>query len=97
MSTARPQRPVHVVGVGMIPFTKPGASAPYTQMGAQAASLAGLERSVDARSAMTRLLRIEPGFTLAAERRLRRFGESPEMERYLADLAHRILRTRWCF
>jgi acetyl-CoA acetyltransferase len=31
---------VHVVGVGMIPFTKPGASAPYHQMGSQAAQLA---------------------------------------------------------
>ena len=31
---------VHVVGVGMIPFTKPGASEPYTVMGAQAAQLA---------------------------------------------------------
>jgi acetyl-CoA acetyltransferase len=36
----RLQRPVHVVGVGMIPFTKPGASEPYTVMGAQAAKLA---------------------------------------------------------
>ena len=63
------------------------APAEPTCLRMQAASLAGLERSVDARSAMTRLLRIEPGFTLAAERRLRRFGESPEMERYLADLA----------
>lgn len=33
-------RPVHVVGVGMIPFTKPGASDPYTVMGARAAKLA---------------------------------------------------------
>ena len=31
---------VHVVGVGMIPFTKPGASASYEVMGAQAARLA---------------------------------------------------------
>ncbi|NLC36516.1 MAG: lipid-transfer protein [Alcaligenaceae bacterium] len=31
------QRPVHVVGVGMIPFTKPGASDSYPVMGAQAA------------------------------------------------------------
>ncbi len=31
---------VHVVGVGMIPFTKPGASAPYDQMGREAATLA---------------------------------------------------------
>ncbi|AOY95460.1 lipid-transfer protein [Cupriavidus sp. USMAA2-4] len=36
----RPQRPVHVVGVGMIPFSKPGQSAPYTVMGARAAKLA---------------------------------------------------------
>lgn len=37
---SRMQRPVHVVGVGMIPFTKPGASDPYTVMGARAAKLA---------------------------------------------------------
>lgn len=36
----RMQRPVHVAGVGMIPFTKPGASDPYTVMGARAAQLA---------------------------------------------------------
>ncbi len=36
----RMQRPVHVVGVGMIPFTKPGASDPYTVMGQRAARLA---------------------------------------------------------
>jgi acetyl-CoA acetyltransferase len=34
------QRTVHVAGVGMIPFTKPGASDPYTVMGARAAQLA---------------------------------------------------------
>lgn len=34
------QRAVHVVGVGMIPFTKPGASEPYNVMGARAAQLA---------------------------------------------------------
>ena len=37
---SRTARPVHVVGVGMIPFTKPGASDPYTVMGANAARLA---------------------------------------------------------
>ena len=37
---SRMQRPVHVVGVGMIPFTKPGASDLYTVMGARAAKLA---------------------------------------------------------
>lgn len=34
------QRAVHVVGVGMIPFTKPGASESYNVMGARAARLA---------------------------------------------------------
>lgn len=34
------KRAVHVVGVGMIPFTKPGASASYNVMGARAAQLA---------------------------------------------------------
>lgn len=33
-------RKVHVSGVGMIPFAKPGASAPYYEMGASAARLA---------------------------------------------------------
>jgi acetyl-CoA acetyltransferase len=33
-------RSVHVVGVGMIPFTKPGASEAYSVMGAKAARLA---------------------------------------------------------
>ena len=43
----RMQRPVHVVGVGMIPFTKPGASDPYTVMGARAAKLALDDAGVD--------------------------------------------------
>lgn len=34
------KRAVHVVGVGMIPFTKPGASESYNLMGARAAKLA---------------------------------------------------------
>ena len=38
---------VHVVGVGMIPFTKPGASDPYTLMGARAARLALDDAGVD--------------------------------------------------
>ena len=43
----RMHRPVHVVGVGMIPFTKPGASDPYTVMGARAAQLALDDAGVD--------------------------------------------------
>ena len=43
----RMQRAVHVVGVGMIPFTKPGASDPYTVMGARAARLALDDAGVD--------------------------------------------------
>jgi acetyl-CoA acetyltransferase len=37
---AQTKRAVHVVGVGMIPFTKPGASDSYNVMGARAAKLA---------------------------------------------------------
>ena len=38
---------VHVVGVGMIPFTKPGASEAYDLMGAQAAQRALGDAGVD--------------------------------------------------
>jgi len=44
---SRQSRPVHVVGVGMIPFTKPGASDPYTIMGMRAAKLALEDAGVD--------------------------------------------------
>lgn len=40
-------RTVHVVGVGMIPFTKPGASESYHVMGARAAQLALDDAGVD--------------------------------------------------
>jgi acetyl-CoA acetyltransferase len=40
-------RNVHVVGVGMIPFTKPGASEDYPVMGAKAARLALQDAGVD--------------------------------------------------
>ena len=43
------KRNVHVVGVGMIPFTKPGASDPYTVMGARAATAALQDARVDYR------------------------------------------------
>jgi len=36
-----------VAGVGMIPFAKPGASAPYDEMGAQAAALALKDAGID--------------------------------------------------
>lgn len=44
---SRTSRPVHVVGVGMIPFTKPGASEPYTVMGMRAAQAALKDAGVD--------------------------------------------------
>ncbi|TCO12703.1 acetyl-CoA acetyltransferase [Camelimonas lactis] len=40
-------RAVHVAGVGMIPFSKPGASEPYHVMGAEAARLALADAGVD--------------------------------------------------
>ena len=38
---------VHVVGVGMVPFTKPGKSASYSEMGEQAARAALADAGVD--------------------------------------------------
>lgn len=43
------KRNVHVTGVGMIPFTKPGASEPYPAMGARAARAALDDAGVDYR------------------------------------------------
>jgi acetyl-CoA acetyltransferase len=43
------KRNVHVIGVGMIPFTKPGASEPYPVMGARAARAALDDAGVDYR------------------------------------------------
>jgi len=40
-------RPVHVVGVGMLPFTKPGVGDPYPQLGARAARAALEDARVD--------------------------------------------------
>ena len=40
-------QPVHVVGVGMIPFTKPGASEAYPVMGSRAAQLALDDAGID--------------------------------------------------
>jgi len=40
-------RTVHVVGVGMIPFAKPGASDPYQRMGTRAAKAALEDAGVD--------------------------------------------------
>ena len=46
-----------------------------------------LDRMAEGQRVMARLVEQDPTFSVAAERRLRRFGESPLMERYLADLA----------
>jgi hypothetical protein len=40
-------RPVHVVGVGMIPFTKPGASEAYDGDGQQGRQLALDDAGID--------------------------------------------------
>ena len=37
----------YVAGVGMIPFVKPGANAPYHVMGAEAAKLALADAGLD--------------------------------------------------
>ena len=52
----------------------------------QTAVLVRLDRTGEARTTMAHLARIDPRFSLAAERMLRRFGDSPLMERFLAEL-----------
>ena len=52
----------------------------------QAAVLVRLDRLEEARTAMAHLKAIDPAFSLSAERRIERFGASPVMDRYLADL-----------
>jgi adenylate cyclase len=52
----------------------------------QAAVLVRLDRLDEARTVMARLRAIDPAFSLSAERRIERFGVSPVMDRYLADL-----------
>ena len=40
---------VYVIGVGMVPFTKPGASEPYPQMAAKAVNAALADAGATAR------------------------------------------------
>ena len=53
----------------------------------QAAVLARLGRTEEARELMARLTALDPRFSIAQERTSARFGASPLMETYLADLA----------
>ncbi len=46
-------RAVMVAGVGMIPFTKPGASKPYDEMGAEATDACAAGRRAGVRSGAT--------------------------------------------
>jgi len=41
------KHPVHVVGIGMIPFSKPGTNPPYTEMGMQAIRAALADAKVE--------------------------------------------------
>jgi adenylate cyclase len=52
----------------------------------RAAVLARLDRLDEARTTMARLIDLDPIFSLSAERETARFGNSPLMDRYLADL-----------
>jgi adenylate cyclase len=52
----------------------------------RAAVLARLDRLGEARTTMARLVEVDPIFSLSAERETARFGDSPLMDRYLADL-----------
>jgi adenylate cyclase len=52
----------------------------------RAAVLVRLDRLDEARTTMARLSQLDPSFSLSAERETARFGGSPLMDRYLADL-----------
>ena len=52
----------------------------------RAAVLVRLDRLDEARTTMARLIDLDPTFSLSAERETARFGDSPLMDRYLADL-----------
>jgi adenylate cyclase len=52
----------------------------------RAAVLVRLDRLDEARTTMARLSELDPTFSLAGERETARFGDSPLMNRYLADL-----------
>jgi len=52
----------------------------------RAAVLVRLDRLDEARKTMARLIELDPGFSLSAERETARFGDLPLMDRYLADL-----------
>jgi adenylate cyclase len=52
----------------------------------RAAVLIRLDRLGEARTTMARLIELDPTFSLSAERATARFGDSPFMDRYLADL-----------
>jgi adenylate cyclase len=53
----------------------------------QVAVLVRLERLDEAHDMVARLVAIDPAFSIAAERAVKRFGDSPVMVSYLADLA----------
>ena len=53
----------------------------------RAVVLVRLERLEEAHTTVARLVALDPAFSLSAERASARFGASPLMDRYLADLA----------
>ena len=53
----------------------------------RAVVLVRLDRLDEARATMARLSELDPAFSVSAERETARFGDSPLMNRYLADLA----------
>jgi adenylate cyclase len=52
----------------------------------RAAVLVRIDRMAEARTTMARLVALDPTFSLSGERDTARFGDSPLMDRYLADL-----------
>jgi acetyl-CoA acetyltransferase len=73
--TASPNA-VHVVGVGMIPFTKPGSSEPYHVMGERATRLALEDAGLDYRKVQQAFVGYVYGDSTAGQAALYRVGMS---------------------
>jgi len=65
---------VLIAGVGMIPFTKPGANAPYNVMGAQAARLALKDAGIEYSSVQQALVSYVYGDSASGQRALYDLG-----------------------
>jgi hypothetical protein len=83
---------VMVAGVGMIPFTKPGMSLPYDEMGAHAASLALRDAGLDYADVQQAAAGYVYGDSTCGQAALYRHDRHPGVQRQ-QQLLHRVVRA----